>query len=198
MDTNLRLAHSRNQLVIVLLIIGFIIFGWFLVKPTWADLKTANETLAQTQTRLDEQNAVKQSITKLISNFAAQRSKLSILDTALPDSPEVPQLLSGLEELAFTSGMIISSLQITEELPVEAVAAVDPANTEIVEKSSIVKPELVTIKIDLSLTGTTDSFYYLLSLLEHNLRLFDISAINFESNPDQSSFDLVIDTFYKK
>ena len=182
----------------VLLIIGFIIFGWFLVKPTWADLKTANETLAQTQTRLDEQNAVKQSISKLISNFAAQRSKLSILDTALPDSPEVPQLLSGLEELAFTSGMIISSLQITEELPVEAVVAVDPANTVIVEKSSIVKPELVTIKIDLSLTGTTDSFYYLLSLLEHNLRLFDISAINFESNPDQSSFDLVIDTFYKK
>ncbi|OGE80380.1 MAG: hypothetical protein A2826_02905 [Candidatus Doudnabacteria bacterium RIFCSPHIGHO2_01_FULL_43_23] len=198
METNFRSAHSRNQLVTVLLIIGFIIFGWFLVKPTWADLKTANETLAQTQTRLDEQNAVKQSITKLISNFAAQRSKLSILDTALPDSPEVPQLLSGLEELAFTSGMIISSLQITEELPVEAVVAVDPANTVIVEKSSIVKPELVTIKIDLSLTGTTDSFYYLLSLLEHNLRLFDISAINFESNPDQSSFDLVIDTFYKK
>lgn len=198
MDSNFRLAHSRNQLIIVLLIIGFIVFGWFAVKPLWGDLQTANASLGQTQALLDEQNATKQSVTKLISNFSAQRARLSALDSALPDSPEVPQLLSGLEELAFNSGMIISSLQITEELPDKKVVAQDPSNTILEEKSSIEQPELVTIKIDMSLNGTPENFYTLLSLLENNLRLLDVIVINLDSSPDQSLFDLVINTFYKK
>ena len=198
MNTDIRSAYHRDQLVIVLLVIGFVVFGWFLVKPTWGGLKAVKENLAETQTRLDEQKAVSQSIVKLLSNFDAQKSRLTVLDSALPDSPEVPQLLAGIEELAFISGMRIASLQITETLPAKQAVAADPANSVPVEKNLIKPPELVNLKIDLSLTGSPENFYNFISVLELNLRLLDVTAVNIDSATEGSLFDLSIDTFYRK
>jgi len=203
MVLNVRSGYARNRLIIVLLIVGFIVIGWFLVKPAWGDLNVTKENLVQAQIQLDEKEATFQNVAKLLSNFEAQRSRLEILDDALPDSPEVPQLLSGMEELVSASGMSLSALTITEEredAPAQVFNPVTSGQPQ-VQQNLITQPELVEIKIDLAVTGTPENFYLLLSLLERNLRLLDINIISLGSEaggaPGEAIYDLVISTFYK-
>ena len=203
MDINVRSRYARNRLIIVLLIVGFIVIGWFLVKPAWGDLNTTKENLVQAQIQLDAKKATSQNVVKLLSNFEAQRFRLEILDDALPNSPEIPQLLSGLEELVSASGMNISVLKITEERGDAPAQVFNPAASgqPPVEQNLITRPELGEIKIELAVTGTPENFYLLLSLLERNLRLLDINIISLSSEAGgaqgEAIYDLVISTFYK-
>ena len=201
MTPSQREIAGRNGILTVGLILALILLSWLLVWPGYKDLRAEQQNLANTQAIRDERAQSLNDISKLVNTYNSKKKELTVIfERALPQSPQVPQLLSDLEQFSEQSQMPISSIKITEV----AEPGVQPATEETppsVEKV-FTMPKLVKEKIEVSILGPYTSFPLFLELVEKNLRVFDIQQVNSEGSPSGANevpkFNLTIYTDYQE
>jgi len=121
---------------------------------------------------------------KLAYLVKAQESKRNIsqreienIDSVIPTSPLTPQILTGLEEIAKASNVVIEGIDLA--IPDTSKKAVSSQVQEIKIEPEF--PEGVfTVEIGLSITsGPYDNLKLFLSNLEKNIRLMDVISVNY-------------------
>ncbi len=166
-------------LFIFLAVAVFAALSYFLVWPQYEKFSQTKNKITAEKARLDDQKATLANINKMIANYEAigqaNREKLASM---LPETTDEPGLFVLFEALAIKNKMALLALDISEKD-----VSADLKNLGVKE---------VNIAANLTGGGYAD-FKNLLADLETNLRLMDITAINY--TPDPSSLTLNVKTY---
>ena len=99
---------------VVLVVLGA--YGWFLYLPKATQLESLRSEELQLQRRLNEVRAVAENMGKFEEEIAALERKLKIALRQLPDSKELPVLLTDVNTLGKTSGLEIRAFRPSPEV----------------------------------------------------------------------------------
>jgi hypothetical protein len=201
-DTLSLIWDEYFQIFLAGVLIVFLVLAYFLlIGPKF------QTTQAAIQANIDEQQSIYAGQQKKLSNLKAlaelykkiNLSDLQKFNTVLPDKYVPERLFGELEEITAQGGWEITSVKIMDpEDTAKAVkaTAVDEEGKPIVAVVKTVKdPRLGTVSLEVNF-GSIDyaGLKSLLRLLENNLRLMDVEAVDF--NPANSSAVLRLDTYY--
>lgn len=201
MTSSYREDASRKGLIILILCIGIIAIAWFLTVPKYNKWRELKQQLTLAKISFASKQKIVEARKRLVLNYQARKSELAVLEETLPNAPKVPQLLSNVESLVIASGMRLNNISVTDPTLIDTAAV--PVAVAVVAEGSIARPQLVQLKIELSVEGDVGNFRNLLRLIENNIRLFDVNSLSIASNneqgpPGQSVYNLVLGTHYQK
>ena len=167
-------------LIIFLAVAIFTALAYFLVWPQYEKLSEAQRKIETQKTFLNSQNNTLADIKKLIANYEsisqADREKLASM---LPETVDEPGLFVLFETLASKNKMSLLAIDISEKEP-----PTDLKNLAIKE---------VDIAANLA-GGEYADMKNLLGDIESNLRLMNITAVNY--TPETASLTLNIKTYH--
>jgi hypothetical protein len=172
MRNSSQLLVSFAVSTVALLFGVYLLFGVNLAK--W-------QTVKETRIRLAERQMVMDQLTDLINKFRERvvsfdnlNNQITLVDTALPSSLSVPELLVSIEAIAFEGQANLDSITFTSVQTSQASqAAKDPKKVKTVEPLSM--------QINISGSGNYKAVKDFVIGLEQELRLVDIRGISFRS-----------------
>lgn len=160
------------------LTIGLVLFlAVFAIRPT---LLTMSELLKEIEDKSALNVKLAQKVAALAtaqSEFLTYQDELSVLDEAIPSTPQTVQALKIMEKLAGENSVVITSISV----------AVVP---EEVESSTVVK-KLTLNSVSLTIAGDYVSIRSFVEALKQNRRLFVIDTVNFGVNENQKNTKLI-------
>lgn len=158
---------------------GAILIFFLLVLPSFDQTRLLRASIKEREVVLEEASQISAQIDNLNQELENKKSEVAKLDRLLPKQKEVPELLSSLEQIVSSSGMILSEINLSE-----------------VSGQS----EIGKINGNLKMTGSFDSFINFLDLAEKNLRLIDISMLDVAAQLAEGSrvinFDIRFEVSY--
>jgi len=163
---------------------------WQIILPVYSEVRERQEILNGKEAELQKLEEMTDKMNELINVYRERETEIEKVWQILPEEKDVPGLISQFEFLAVQSGLILDSVDFSE---VEEIAK-SPEETEEVELPY--KTLSVTIKV----TGSYDTFKNFLFSLENNLRLIDVSSINFATKGEVSDifdFSLSGNVYYQ-
>jgi len=154
-----------NRIVVISLSL-LIAFAWgiFFLSPKNKTLNSLKEEIRQKQFELQSQEEYLANLTGTAENLKNYQIQLSKIDSALPDTPELPALFDFLQKSASQSGLVLKGLEAT-------------SGTQ--EKKERGPRET---RLNLFLIGSYTSFKNFLSILEHSSRLIEVGSLTFSSS----------------
>jgi hypothetical protein len=186
-SVNLFLNNYFNIIIVFVVILVLLISYFVVIKPkldtTLATIQANNE---QQQKLYDDQQK-KLANLKIISDLYNKipATDLQKFNGVLPDTYVQEKLFGELAEIITQNGFLLNSIAIAKSDKPETNAA------------STLSADVGVININLSLSAINyQGFKNLLKLLENNLRLFDITEVNF--SPGENSASLTLATYYYK
>lgn len=187
----LDLGHLSAGVIIPVLVLAMMVFGYFVGWPQITSLRESQGLLAAKTAAIDDQETSLSSVKKLLSDVESKQDSVALLDGALPTSPDIPELLANLEFLALQSGLVVRDLQI-ELAPVLSSSDEESPGTE---------TKLGVILAEVSLSGQYPQLSAFFLNVEHNLRLLDVQNIEFGSadlESDAQNYTVSLKTYYQK
>jgi hypothetical protein len=200
------------NLVLAVILVIFLLGAYLLVLgPKIRDTKLAIQNNIDTQIRLYNNNQRKLANLKLVSSLYQKinPADLQKFNSVLPDKYVQERLFGELEEIIGAGGWVVNEIRLKiPEIKTSApvVAAVDEEATDesgettaSVAATSAKKPGAIDpvgkISVDLSIQSVDYiGFKSLLKVLENNLRLFDVTSVNF--SPEGRSATIQLTTYY--
>lgn len=190
---------TLKTIITILLVISGVMEIQYLVRPEWdvvnqrkADLATVQQTLDETKDlgrRYDELDARYQQISP---------DDIARITDFLPPKPDIGDLLIDVDTLAANAGMKLDSISFDEGAgKVSAVTASAPPATEASAAGELIESFGFSFKTP----GSYEAFQKLLTSLENNLRLVDITKVTFGAGSDDSDhyqFTVEAKTYYQK
>lgn len=177
-------TESSFTLFPILLIVIFLVIGYFLVFPGYGRLSDIRAKIISQKQMLEDKTKAFRDTNKLLENYAAipdeDRAKIN---TMLPRTIDEPGIFTLFEFLAEKNKMAVLALDISEKE-----AAADLKNLGLMEDQ--VALNLAASPASTDLYGDFKKFF---SSLEANLRLMDIISVNY--SPESSSYILNIKTY---
>ncbi|PJE50534.1 MAG: hypothetical protein COV29_03965 [Candidatus Yanofskybacteria bacterium CG10_big_fil_rev_8_21_14_0_10_36_16] len=161
-------------------LIGAAFFGIFvLVLPQYDSIKTLWGEIASRQEILDERREALQSVTAL-GRQIRNSEELERLELLVPTSAKTEEIISSLDNIAAQSGLTMNSLTV----------AGTTNNTKRGGSSGY-----KNVLIDISLNGSYNSLLNFLSLIEQNLRVYDINEISMTTDRGSFLINLTINAY---
>jgi type IV pilus assembly protein PilO len=108
-------AYRMGLLPVVAVLVGGL-YGYFLYMPKASEVEGLRSEQLQLQRRLSEVRAVAENVGKFEEEIAALERKLKIALRQLPDSKELPVLLTDVNTLGKTSGLEIKAFRPSPEI----------------------------------------------------------------------------------
>lgn len=185
---NLFLNNYFN--LILVFVLALILLGAYLafIKPKYQETKLLIQNNLEQQQRLYAEQVKKLNNLKVISDLY-EKIPIADLDKfseVLPDDYVKEALFGELEEIITQNGFVVNSISLSD-------SGLSIANEE--EANS--KEKVGSLSISLSLSAINyNNLKNLLRLLESNLRLFDVTEVNFD--PGGNGVELVLSTYYYK
>jgi len=190
---------TLKTIITLLLVASGILEIQYLVRPEWdlvnrrrADLATVQQTLDQTKDlgrRYDELDARYQQISP---------DDIARITDFLPPKPDIGDLLIDVDTLVANAGLKLDSISFDEGAgKVNAVSASAPPATEANAAGDLIESFGFSFKT----SGSYEAFQKLLTSLENNLRLVDITKVTFGMGSDDSDhyqFSVEAKTYYQK
>jgi len=152
-----------NRIVVISLSL-LISFAWgiFFLSPKNKTLNSLKEEIRQKQFELQSQEEYLVNLTATAENLKNYQIQLSKIDSALPDTPELPALFDFLQKSASQSGLVLKGLEATSGTQAEE--------------------GLRETRLNLLLIGSYTSFKNFLSVLEYSSRLIETESLTFSSS----------------
>ena len=171
-----RYKLSSLFLVIIILVLGYI----FLIAPLSKRIQDKRIRFASLEQNLKQKEANVLVLKDLESEYnRIDKNKIEKIERMIPLGKDLPNLFIQLESLAKNSGFILSSVDAN---PIEKTA-------------DELLPDIGIIEIKIKLTGGNyQMFKKFLKEVENNLRILDITSINFPERMD--SFNVTLKTYY--
>lgn len=170
------------RLILPIILIGIAITGFAMViSPSTKEIKTLNAQVASYNEALDNAKELEAEREKLTQKFNSMNpSDISKLEKLLPDSVDNIKLVLEVEKLATPYGMFL------RDVKYDTLKKEDEKdkNTEVYRGSEINIPSqdnYGTWDLEFSVEGSYTNFLGFLKDLERNLRVMDISSIQFSS-----------------
>ena len=154
-----------NRIVVISLLL-LISFAWviFFLSPQNKTLNSLKEEIRQKQFELQSQEEYLVNLTATAENLKNYQIQLSKIDSALPDTAELPALFDFLQKSASQSGLVLKGLEAT------------PGTQEKKEGG------LRETRLNLFLIGSYTSFKNFLSIMEYSSRLIEVESLAFSSS----------------
>ncbi len=195
---------------IILIGVGVTLFMMF-TNPILGDISNIKNQIASYNQALGNANTLQAERDKLTQKYnAIDPNNLTKLQTLLPGSVNNIRLILEIEKLASPYGMVLENVKYDSsdtEAAVGAGTVASPGATN--QKTALNNQEYGTWNLEFSTEGTYSNFISLVKDLESNLRLVDISSVNFSSDvttvvlgkskpSDSYKYDFKIKTYWLK
>ena len=161
--------------ILTLLVLGVIFLWW----PKYQDYSNLKFDIAGKKAELQNKNEYFSQLSDLSLKLKEYGTELSKIDSALPLSPEVKDLLNFLGKTSSQNGLILEKVNLEKISPLE-------------KNSKILKTSLT-----FSVTGYYPAFKNFLSGLEKSGRLIEVESVSFSSSKKEEAFpfDVKIKTY---
>jgi len=170
----------------VILLVAVIVVAYLVVTPQWNKYSLNKTLLAAAQAQNSEAKRAQADLDSFIKSFKEHQSEVSRVSSALPiKSPELPNLLSIIQDAAKTNGVVLSSFVINDS---------DPQNEKASPDNSI-----QSTSIRISANSSFSAFKNLVLHLENSLRIMDLGHINLKADDNGILlFQISFQTYYQK
>lgn len=169
---------SKNNLIIIVLLIAFIAILFLVDWPAYNKFVFLNSETERYKNLLEEEKELLAKVNQLKEIYESREDELKKVYYSLPAGKEIPNLIVQFEALASENGLILESLDFTEQ------------------------ESRKTLSVSLSISGTYQSFESFLEALEFNVRLMDVQSIDFSSAETEVgssifTFDVKLIVYYQ-
>jgi len=195
--------------LISIILIGISVGGFFLLaEPLYKDITVLKAEVASYDEALDNSKALENERDKLTAKYnAINPENLDKIKKLLPDNIDNIRLILEIEKIAVPYGMVLKDVQyspVKKETP-----ATTPGDEVIVGGGGVQSTgrDYGSWDLGFSVTGTYNNFMNFTRDLEKNLRIVDISSIQFLSGsepklnsflPEVYKFNFKIKTYWLK
>ena len=171
-------------LLVIFLLAIFLTAAYFLLMPAYSNLADTQSKIVLEKQTLDQETNTLTATNKLLGNYAAiSADDEAKINAMLPETMDEPGIFSLFEFLAERNQMAVLAVDISEKE-----AAVDLKNLGVTE---------IDVAINLAANPASGDQYgdfkRFLTDLEANLRLMDVTSINY--SPESSSYILNVKTY---
>lgn len=156
---------NRPIYILVSLLIA-LISGIFFLSPKNEALDFLKKQIQEKRTELQSKEEYLNALGKISGDLKNYETQLLKIDSALPDSPEMPALFDFLQKSASQSGLVLKGLD-ADLNPLEKIGGV-----------------FRQTRLNLFLVGSYSSLKIFLSALEKSARLIEVESISFTSSTE--------------
>ena len=156
-------------IAIVLFVILLLVF--FLVWPQYQSFVTLQSDLGEKTAEFNAQYGYYNTITNTYHDLQSHQDDIAKIDSALPATPDLGQLVYDLQEAAAGSGMLIKSLFVSQ-----SAGGTNPVAGKVNDTD-----------FSMQLTGDYPSLQNFLKALEQSSRIFEVTSISFGAGTTASS-----------
>ncbi|MAG28580.1 hypothetical protein CL632_00320 [bacterium] len=170
---------------LIILVFGYLfVLGPKLAAARQVSGEAYNEVIIE-RAELEQKLAY---LSKLESSSAIISAKdIENIDVMIPSSPLTPQILTSIEDIARTSGVIIEGIDFV--VPDEQLIKPDE------ELSYILPQGISVVEVSLAVASSPyDTLKIFLSNLEKNIRLMDVSSITY--TPVGTNYTIILRAYY--
>ncbi len=167
--------------ILPIILIGVAIAGFFmLTNPLYQSISLEKEQVASYNEALDNSKALESERDKLTQKYNSFNPEdLSRLQKLLPDNVDNIRLILEIEKIASPYGMVLKDVKYDA---MSDSAAVSQTGGIIQGGESSSHKDYGIWNLEFSTQGTYNNFINFIKDLENNLRIVDISSIQFSSN----------------
>lgn len=192
-----------------IILIALAIGGFFMfVSPNYTALQTLKTQIASYNTALSNSKSLEDQRDQLATKYnAIDPENLRKLSVMVPDSVDNIRLILEIENIASPYGMVLTDIKY-DTTGTDTTATTGPT----LPQSTTANKNYGDWNLEFSTSGTYANFLSLVNDLEHNLRIVDISSIDFSSDtpvatpgvalstvsPDTYKFNFTIKTYWLK
>ena len=173
-----------KNIIIIILILSFVAVVVFLDVPGVQSVLNLKKDINIQKEKFLETQELASKIENLTKSFRENKESVEETKYILPDSEDIPNLIVQLEALAFEQGLILEKIEFT---PIK-------------QESENIKNYQI-LSVNMRLIGSYPALKSFLKAAEENMRLMDISSINFSTSSEESlqifEFDLSLNTYYQ-
>jgi hypothetical protein len=175
---------KSQSLAITILALACILAAYLLAYPAVRNALSSNTELKNLETQQQTLSTAQQELEAFLVNFEKLADKAQIAGAALPDEPDLPVLLSNIDEMARLAGVALAGLSVTE-----STTETTPASAHALRSADI----------EITASGSYPSFKDFLLRMEHHLRLIDIQKLSFQVDSSNFiRFGISIKTYYQR
>ena len=180
------------KFVSAIILITFSVVGFFIVtKPLYeniSDLKIQATAYNQALTNANSLESEKDKLTQKYNSMSTEN--LAKLNKLLPDNVDNIRLILEIGQVALPYGMVLKNVKydVVSSKPEDSTVAAGTAPTTDVSGAPL--KDYGDWDLEFSVSGTYDNFISFLNDLENNLRIIDISSIDFSSNSSGTGTNL--------
>lgn len=172
----------RRNLIIIILLLAFVAVVVFLDYPLYKEVKSFRKGLEIKQEELRGVEELLVKIKELKAIYEENKDEAKRAFYAIPSGEDLPNLIVQLEALASINGLILEKVDFGQ--PAAEGVKWGPGG----EEKEIVVKEYKTMNVTLEVTGTYESLKSFLKSVEENIRLMDITSINFSASAEGGAF----------
>ena len=179
-------------LISLLLILGIIFFWW----PKYQEFGDLKIKLKERKTELENKDKYFSELERLSQKLKEYVSELSIVDSALPGTFGIPDLLNLLQKEASQNGLVLEKVNLESVSSLEGEENKFSSSPSSAKADSVKESKIIKIPVSFSVLGKYHAFKNFLQSIQKNARLIEIESISFSSpqKDDVFSFELMIRT----
>lgn len=186
-----------KNLGILILILAFIGIIVLLDLPKFQDILSLRKEIKEQKEKFSGQQNIFAKVEKLTQSYEKNKENLEKISYILPSGKDTPDLIVQLEALSLEGGLVLEGMGFSAPGEEGMLSKAEEARGE---EGGAVK-NYKTLVINLNLIGSYFAFKNFLKAVEDNIRLMDISSINFSPELRGESqllkFNLSIKTYYQ-
>lgn len=186
-----------TYLVVMVVVIIVFLFTYFLIVPTWKEIRDVNVLeLQQKQDRLTQLQQLSSELKTMRDKYAkVDYNDIQRIETILPKGFDKQRMYLQLEQFGAQSGFTVTSISIEERLANSGTASSRrTAQTGATSDSSVGGVEEVSIAMTISGVDSYDAFKKFLTLIESYAPMMTLSTIDYPVS--QSGFSFTLTTYY--
>ena len=172
-------SQVSSGVFVPLLVVAIIAVGYFVVWPKYQGTQDVKQILDTRLLDAELRRGQLQSIQNLVQEFAEKKTRLNVLDDALPTAARIPELLANFDRLSAQSGLQLDSVGLSLlpdlDTPLEDIPE---SNFLFIEKFREETKNLHQLQALVKVRGNYTGFKTFLATLEQNLRLMDVEGFS--------------------
>lgn len=198
------------MLISLALLVSSLVIYFELIQPAYDDVKKVRGERASQQALLDAEKATIKQVQNLIGVYDSQSKAQETISSVLPLTDDAAGALVQLYGLAQNSNLALQGISVSvsgvQSVPASASDS-QTAQAQVNPQDFLRKP-IGTVTLQLKVNSSYEAFKNFLSLVETNIRIFDVKSLGIQPPPPAATgkagpgqnlygFDLTVATYYQ-
>jgi Tfp pilus assembly protein PilO len=147
----------------------------FAIIPFWNSIGTIRAEIKEKEKRISELKDLIEKVEGLEDEYQNLKSKQEKLNQAVPDKKRTSHLLTQLEEMAFSNGLLLNDISFKEK---QSSGLTSQTPQQIEEKKKDLPGGASKMRVDINLSGSYGALKNFFKALEKNIRTMDVRSFN--------------------